>query len=90
MLQLTPKSAETPYGTGYNRKSRFWKILTFGNSGKFLLLYGTVLEILNFSPKVHNTSFDYQTRALVQFSGTDFTEMSQSIHNGKITIVNVS
>ena len=42
-------------------------------------------QIVEIKKEYYNTSFDYQTRALVQFSGTDFTEMSQSIHNGDIT-----
>ena len=42
-------------------------------------------QILEVKKEFYNSSFDYQTRALVQFGGTDFTEMSQSIVDGKIT-----
>ena len=42
-----------------------------------------ILEVKKF---FYNNSFDHQTRALVQFNGTDFTDMSQSIVDG--TIVN--
>ena len=41
-----------------------------------------ILEVKKF---FYNSSFNHQTRALVQFGGTDFTEMSQSIVSGKIT-----
>ena len=41
--------------------------------------------ILEVKKEFYNSSFDYPTRALVEFSGTDFTEMSQSIVDGKIT-----
>ena len=36
-------------------------------------------QILEVRKEFYNNSFDHQTRALVNFSGTDFTEMSQSI-----------
>ena len=32
----------------------------------------------------YNNSFDYPTRALVQFSGTEFTELSKSVADGTI------
>ena len=41
-------------------------------------------QILEVKKEFFNNSFNYQTRALVQFGGTDFTEMSQSIVNGDI------
>ena len=41
-----------------------------------------ILEVKKF---FYNNSFNHQTRALINFSGTDFTEMSQSIVDGKIT-----
>ena len=41
-------------------------------------------EILEVKKFFYNNTFDYATRALVQFGGTDFTEMSQSIVDGKI------
>jgi hypothetical protein len=42
-------------------------------------------QILEVKKEFFNLSFDHQTRALVNFSGTDFTKMSQSIHKGDIT-----
>ena len=42
-------------------------------------------QILEVKKEFYNNAFDYPTRALVKFSGTDFTEMSQSIVDGKIT-----
>ncbi len=42
-------------------------------------------EILEIKKEFWNSSFDYPTRALVSFAGTDFTNMSQSIHKGDIT-----
>ena len=42
-------------------------------------------QILEVKKEFYNDAFDYQTRALVNFSGTGFTNMSQSISNGKIT-----
>ena len=36
-------------------------------------------QILEVKKEFFNNSFDHQTRALVNFSGTSFTEMSQSI-----------
>jgi len=42
-------------------------------------------QILEVKKEFFNSSFHHQTRALVQFSGTDFTAMSQSIVDGKIT-----
>ena len=41
-------------------------------------------QILEVKKDFFNNSFNFQTRALVQFNGTDFTEMSQSIVNGNI------
>ena len=41
-----------------------------------------ILEVKKF---FYNDSFHHQSRGLVQFSGTDFTNMSQSIVSGKIT-----
>ena len=42
-------------------------------------------QILEVKKEFYNDAFDFQSRALIQFSGTDFTEMSQSIVDGKIT-----
>ena len=42
-------------------------------------------QILEIKKKFYNSKFQNQTRALVQFTGTDFTEMSESIADGKIT-----
>jgi len=42
-------------------------------------------QILEVKKEFFNSSFHHQTRALVQFSGVDFTAMSQSIVDGKIT-----
>ena len=42
-------------------------------------------EILEVKKEFYNSSFDYPTRALVQFSGTDFTELSKSVADGTIT-----
>ncbi len=42
-------------------------------------------EIMTVKKEFHNLSFDHQTRALISFKGTKFTEMSQSIVNGTIT-----
>ena len=36
-------------------------------------------QILEVKKEFYNSSFNFQTRALVQFTGTEFTEMSQSI-----------
>ena len=41
-----------------------------------------ILEVKKF---FYNNQFDHQTRALVNFEGTDFTNMSQSIVDGTIT-----
>ena len=41
-----------------------------------------ILEVKKF---FYNSSFHHQTRALINFDGTDFTNMSQSIDEGKIT-----
>ena len=41
-----------------------------------------ILEVKKF---FYNTSFDHQTRALVNFSGTEFTELSKSVADGAIT-----
>jgi len=42
-------------------------------------------QILEVKKEFYNSSFDYPTRALVSFNGTEFTDMSQSIVDGKIT-----
>ena len=42
-------------------------------------------QILEIKKEFFNNSFDHQTRALVQFSGTDFTELSKSVADGTIT-----
>lgn len=42
-------------------------------------------QILEVKKVFFNNSFDHQTRALVNFAGTDFNNMSQSIVDGKIT-----
>jgi len=42
-------------------------------------------QILEVKKEFYNTAFDYPTRALVQFSGTEFTELSKSVATGKIT-----
>jgi len=42
-------------------------------------------EILEVKKEFWNKSFDYPTRLLVSFDGTEFNDMSQSIHNGDIT-----
>jgi len=42
-------------------------------------------EILEVKKEFWNSSFDYPTRALINFTGTDFTNMSQSIVVGDIT-----
>ena len=41
-------------------------------------------EILEVKKVFHNSSFDYQTRALIKFGGTDFIEMSKSVSDGAI------
>tara|TARA_R110000796_G_scaffold142312_3_gene258843 strand:+ start:95 stop:1198 length:1104 start_codon:yes stop_codon:yes gene_type:complete len=41
-------------------------------------------QILEVKKEFFNFSFDHPSRALVQFSGTEFTAMSQSIHKGDI------
>mgnify|MGYP003664888393 CR=1 FL=1 len=42
-----------------------------------------ILEVKKF---FYNSSFDHQTRALVSFAGTEFTELSNSIVNEKIPL----
>ncbi len=42
-------------------------------------------QILEVKKEFYNSSFDYQTRALLNFEGTDFTDMSHSIVNGEIS-----
>ena len=42
-------------------------------------------QILEVKKVFYNNSFDHQTRTLINFEGTDFTNMSQSIVQGKIT-----
>ena len=41
-------------------------------------------QILEVKKEFYNSSFNYPTRALVQFSGTEFTELSKSIADGTI------
>ena len=41
-------------------------------------------QILEIKKEFFNNSFDYPTRALVNFSGTEFTEMSKSVSDGTI------
>jgi hypothetical protein len=41
-------------------------------------------QILEVKKQFFNNSFDFQTRALVQFSGTEFTELSKSMVDGTI------
>jgi hypothetical protein len=42
-------------------------------------------EILEIKKFFYNSSFDYQTRALIDFTGLDFTSLSSSISDGSIT-----
>ena len=42
-------------------------------------------QILEIKKEFYNSSFNYPTRALVNFSGTEFTEMSKSIVDGSIS-----
>ena len=42
-------------------------------------------QILEIKKEFFNNSFDHQTRALVNFNGTEFTELSKSVATGKIT-----
>ena len=41
-------------------------------------------QILEVKKEFYNNSFNYPTRALVQFSGTEFTELSKSVADGTI------
>ena len=41
-------------------------------------------EILELKKEFWNLSFDYPTRVLIDFKGTEFTNLSQSIHTGEI------
>ena len=41
--------------------------------------------VLELKKNFYNDQFDYQTRILLSFAGTEFNEMSQSIVNGDIT-----
>ncbi len=41
-------------------------------------------QILEVKKEFYNNSFNYPTRALIQFSGTEFTELSKSIEDGTI------
>ena len=43
-------------------------------------------QILEVKKEFFNNSFDHQTRALVQFSGTEFTELSKSVADGTIPL----
>jgi len=42
-------------------------------------------QILELKKFFYNSSFDYPTRALIDFTGTDFTSLSSSISSGDIT-----
>jgi len=42
-------------------------------------------QILEIKKEFYNNSFNYPTRALVNFSGTEFTEMSASVSDGSIS-----
>ena len=42
-------------------------------------------EILELKKEFWNQSFDYPTRALVSFAGSEFTNVSQSIADGTIS-----
>jgi hypothetical protein len=42
-------------------------------------------QILEVKKEFFNNSFDHQTRALVQFSGDEFTELSKSLSDGTIS-----
>ena len=42
-------------------------------------------EILEIKKEFWNKSFDYKTRALISFKGTEFTNVSESIVAGNIT-----
>ena len=42
-------------------------------------------QILEVKKEFFNNSFDHQTRALVNFSGTEFTELSKSVADGTIS-----
>ena len=42
-------------------------------------------QILELKKNFYNDSFDYPTRVLIDFSGTEFNEMSKSIVDGTIT-----
>ena len=42
-------------------------------------------QILEVKKEFYNNKFHHQTRALVQFSGTEFTELSKSVADGSIT-----
>ena len=41
-------------------------------------------QILEIKKEFYNNAFDYPTRALVNFSGTEFTEISKSVSDGTI------
>ena len=42
-------------------------------------------QILEVKKEFYNTAFDHPTRALVNFSGTEFTELSKSLADGTIS-----
>ena len=42
-------------------------------------------EILEVKKEFFNNEFNYPTRALIEFDGTDFTEISKSVSNGTIS-----
>ena len=42
-------------------------------------------QILEVKKEFYNSSFNYPTRALVNFNGTEFTELSKSVADGTIT-----
>ena len=42
-------------------------------------------QILEVKKEFYNSSFNYPTRALVNFGGTEFTELSKSVADGTIS-----
>ena len=47
-------------------------------------------QILEVKKEFFNDSFNFQTRALVNFNGTEFTELSKSIVDGTIPLPQTS
>ena len=41
-------------------------------------------QVLEVKKEFYNNAFNYPTRALIQFSGTEFTELSKSVADGTI------